>query len=665
MNNHPFAFTLLLLFALALTTACSPPADEAKKDAAAEKPSASDSSDAKAADEATAESKSEPKKFVLGDLLEPFDPPALAELDAKADWIDQPVLDSLELLAAHQKTLGPPLVTVEEALKLRNDSPENNKKILSAMGRLPANDDEVDWDAPIYRHTPADIKSSNPLMVSSVTEFDVTGLTSFGLFGFNWEFKPYASKDTVKSWQSSKDRTMDKVVIRDDLVWSDGKPITAHDVEFSFKVIMSEAVPVPAVRSGTDKLRWVKAYDDRTLVYFHKNALATNIWNLNFPVIPQHVYEKSIAADPTLQDSKYHVDLENNPVVGGPYIISKRIRGQEIVLTRRDDYFMRDGKQVRDKPFFKEVRFRVIPDPTVALLALKKGDVDEMILNPEQWQTQTDNDDFYRLNTKAYGLEWVYFYFCWNTQTPFFSDVRVRQAMSYAFNYKEMLDKLLYGLYEPSSGEYHPSSPYYPADEPLQPYSQDLDEAEELLDEAGWTDSDGDGVRDKLIDGRRVRFEFRILCNNAPLAVSICNLLRENLDQIGVICEVRPMEFTVMQEKTRKHEFHAMFAGWGTGADPDTSENIWGSGQMRNYGLYSNPKVDELFDKGRREFDPQKRAKIYAEIDKILYADQPYTWLYFRNSFYGFNKSLRGYNFSPRGPYNYGPGFGSIWKAKK
>ena len=429
---------LLLCFgALPLVVGCSPPSDDGPREAAADE---SDEKDSAA------------KEFVLGDLLEPFDPPPLAELDAKAGWTDQPVLDSMELLREYQKTLGKPLVTVEEALKLKNDSPGNNKKILSAMGRLPANDGEVDWDASILRHTGADIKSTNPLMISSTAEFDINGLTGFGLFGFNWEFKPYAGKDTVKSWQVSKDRIMDKVVIRDDLVWSDGKPITAHDVVFSFKAIMSDQVPVPAVRSGTDKFRWIEAYDDHTLVFFHKEALSTNIWNLNFPVIPKHVYEKSIREDPTLQDSKYHVELENNPVVGGPYIITKRTRGQEIVLTRREDYYMHDGKQVRDKPFFKEVRFRIIPDPTVSLLALKKGEVDELILRPEQWQTQTDDSDFYRLNTKASGLEWVNFHFCWNNKTPFFSDVRVRKAMSHAFNYKEMLDELLYGLYEPCNG---------------------------------------------------------------------------------------------------------------------------------------------------------------------------------------------------------------------
>jgi peptide/nickel transport system substrate-binding protein len=122
------------------------------------------------------------------------------------------------------------------------------------------------------------------------------------------------------------------------------------------------------------------------------------------------------------------------------------------------------------------------------------------------------------------------------------------------------------------------------------------------------------------------------------------------------------MEFTVLQQKSRDHDFHALQAGWGTGADPDTSRNIWVTNENRNYGQYSNAEVDRLFDEGRREFDLEKRAKVYQKIHQILWDEQPYTWLYTRNAFYGFNKKLRGYNYSPRGPYSYGPGFLSIWK---
>ena len=74
--------------------------------------------------------------------------------------------------------------------------------------------------------------------------------------------------------------------------------------------------------------------------------------------------------------------------------------------------------------------------------------------------------------------------------------------------------------------------------------------------------------------------------------------------------------------------------------------------------------MDKLFKEAELEFDRDKRGEIYGKIHLILYADQPYTWLYWRSAFYGFNKGLRGYFMSPRGPYHYSPGATAIWRAK-
>lgn len=621
--------------------------------------SASDVDEPEAEGSAQAATKGD-EKFVLGDLIKPFTPPTLEELEKAHEWIDMPVEDSMQLLRKRQAE-EKPQATVAEALKMKNDSSEANETILSALGRLPESDGQVNYDAEIVRYSPGDAKSTNPILASSVTEFDVGSLMSFGLFGFDWNFNQFATKDTVVSWQESKDRMVDKVVMRDDLTWSDGVPITAHDVVFSWKVIMSSQVPVPAMRSGTDKLKWIEAYDDHTLVFFHQAPLAINSWNISFGILPKHIYEKSIEEDPSLLDSDYHVKFESSPVTGGPYVIEKRVLGKDIVLKRRESYYTFNGKQVRDKPYFKSIRFRIITEPSVALLALQNGELDEKILTPEEWQTKTDGPQFYAKNTKVFGLEWVYFYFGWNNKTPYFSDARVRKAMSYAYDHDEMLQKLRYGLDQACNGIFHPTSKWAPKNAPA-PFKRDIAKAEALLEEAGWVDHDGDGIRDKEIDGNLVPFEFSILVTNNPDRIAVCNLLKENLGQIGILCNVRPLEFTVMQDKTMKHEFHAYFGGWGTGAYPDSSENLWKTGADRNFIQYSNPKVDALLDEAAASLDDEKRQELFGQIHNQLYDDQPYTWLYFQNSYYGFNKDLRGYNFSPRGPYNYGPGFGSIWK---
>jgi peptide/nickel transport system substrate-binding protein len=214
-----------------------------------------------------------------------------------------------------------------------------------------------------------------------------------------------------------------------------------------------------------------------------------------------------------------------------------------------------------------------------------------------------------------------------------------------------------------------------------------LDQAEELLEAAGWDFRDGDNVRSKIIDGRKVPFDFTLITTNVPERVRICNLLAQNLNRIGIKCVVRPLERVTHTDMMQRKEFDATFGGWGTGAEPDLSENIWATKAInggRNWISYSNRYVDGLYllakqvesaTEAREEivkkYELDKigispsatRAEAYGKIDDLLYADQPYTFLFYRSAFYGFNKELRGYMFSPRGPYHYSPGFFSIWNA--
>jgi peptide/nickel transport system substrate-binding protein len=426
---------------------------------------------------------------------------------------------------------------------------------------------------------------------------------------------------------------------------------------------MSDNVPVLALRQNMIQIKYVKAYDDHTLVVFFKEPFACNTDTLaNFPCFPKHIYEKSIAEDPLMTRTSYHTNLEDHPVTGGPYELVERVRNKEFVVRRRESYYMHNGKQVRPKPYFKEIRIKVIEDMNTALVALKGGEIEEMMLRAEQWANQTSGDDFYKRNTRVNAVEWTEFHITWNMKSPFFEDKRVRQAMSWAMDYKEMLNTICQGIYDQSRGPYHPTAWFFPKNGP-QPYHQDLKRAQELLDEAGWTDSDGDGVRDKEINGRRVRFEFNLFTYQTETALQTATLFKSCLDQIGIVCNVKPLEFTQLVDAQQHHKFDAAIGGWGAGTDPDTSSNLYVTGEGRNYGYYSNKQVDELFEKGRRELDHDKRAAIYGQIHNLMWEDQPYTWLFNRNSFYAFNKKLRGYNFSPTGPYHFDPGIQSLYKA--
>ena len=605
--------------------------------------------------------------FVLGNAIPAFEAPTLEELD-KLEWVDGQVVDALDALRAEQDELGPPKVTAAKALELRNDFPksrENNDKILDALSRVTPEDGAgVNYERSMVRHVGGDLNSTNPLFSSSVTDSELSGLVGVGIVGFDRHFEYFADSDVVVSWQRSKDNLVERFKLRDDLVWSDGRPFTAHDVEFTFKVIMSdhEQLVIPAIRTGPDQLRYVKAYDDHTLVYWHQEPYATRTGNMVWPIIPKHLYEKSINEDPSLKKSEHHRRLEDDPVTAGPYELTRRVRTQEFVVSRREGWYMHEGREVRRKPYFKDVRVKTIEDLNTALLALKAGDIEAMELRPEHWESLTTGDDFYGNNTKVMAKEWTEFHFLWNVKSRYFEDKRVRWAMSYAFDYDELLKTICRGLYEQGQGTFNPDSWMFPEDGP-QPLKQDLDKAEDLLDEAGWVDSDGDGVRDKEINGRVVPFEFQLMTYQTETGIQAATLMKECLDQVGIVANVKPTEFVVMQDKTQKHEFDATMGGWGTGADPDTSFNTYGTDEARNYGQYSNAEVDRLFMEGRRELDRQKRADIYGKIHMLLWEDQPVTWLFYRNGFFGFNKDIRGYTFSPRGPYSYSPGFMSFHGA--
>jgi peptide/nickel transport system substrate-binding protein len=197
----------------------------------------------------------------------------------------------------------------------------------------------------------------------------------------------------------------------------------------------------------------------------------------------------------------------------------------------------------------------------------------------------------------------------------------------------------------------------------LLPY--DLSRSAELLDEAGWKIDPADGWRYKEIDGKKIKFQFTLTYSKGPAtAPKISAIFQQDLKKIGVELDTQTLEWASFVEKINHHEFQAEMAGWGTGTDPDTGWNLWRTEEYktgRNYGGYSNGRVDELFAQGRREFDFEKRKAIYQEIHKILYEDQPYTWISNAPILCAINKRIRGVQFSPRGIYNFDPSFYAWW----
>lgn len=583
-------------------------------------------------------------------------PPVLAEVDAQAAWMNRPVRRSLTA-AREAEAREPPACPVAEALDIVNDSEEANARIVAALFRAPEAGEPGARDR-VTRHLLADVVSLNPLRAESVAEFDVLALTGIDLFGFDRSLTPFANADVVASWQTSRDGLLDKVVLHDNLTWSDGAPVTAHDVVFTWQLAVDPRVPARAFRAAAARLRAVKAYDDHTFVMFHAEPGATAAWDIDLPVIPRHAYASTWQLDPSLVTSPAHAALEARPVTGGPYEVAERTPGREIVLRRRPGWFDAGGRKVRERPPIEEIRFRIVAEPDAALEALEGGAVDEITMAPDQW---TPDAAFSDVAAKAMTPEWRSIQILWNLDTALFADRSVRRAMDYAFDHQRLIERLCHGLAMPASGPFAPDS-WVAAGRGAEPRRQDLAKAEALLDAAGWVDQDGDGVRDREIDGRRVPCEFSILCDRRPLHVAIGELVRQSAEAVGVRCTVRSVDPGDLRASVREGRFDACLTTWAAGVDPDSLAAAWSSDGPQNDGGYANPELDNLFVAARRERDRQRRAELYGRIEAILSEDQPCTWLAWRRQLRGISRRIAGDLFGIRGTVHWSPGLSTFWK---
>src|SRR5688572_16747150 len=149
----------------------------------------------------------------------------------------------------------------------------------------------------------SDPLSLNPIFRGNVSQTYLIEIIFAFPFSVDWNFETFADANVVESWETSENGLMERVVLREDLTWSDGKPFTAEDIEFSCKTILDKRLGVTVVSLMASALRAVKAIDRRTVLYVHKERLPTNHLSMNWPIIAKHIYAETLAEDPTGQKS--------------------------------------------------------------------------------------------------------------------------------------------------------------------------------------------------------------------------------------------------------------------------------------------------------------------------------------------------------------------------
>ncbi len=496
----------------------------------------------------------------------------------------------------------------------------------------------------VYRHLEADCKTLNWVLYTTANENYVLRYLYDRLLDYdeNLNVVPVLAKD----YQVSKDHRRITVTLRDSLRWHDGVPITAEDVRFTVEMILDPMVAAVNKKGWLSSLDRVELVDSLTLEFVWKEPYVTSLHALTeLAPIPKHVYG--------VGDFNEH-PANRAPVGSGPFTFEEWRTGQMISLVRNDDYY-------GPKAYLDRVVFKVIPDGTSALNALRTGELDEMRITQPQWDTQTNDADLVGRFEKTHYYVPQYNYFAWNCRSVWFSDKRVRRAMTMLFD-RETLNRELYsGNAQIVTGPFYVRSWAY--DTSVEPIPFDPEGAKGLLDEAGWTDANNDGVREK--DGTKFEFDFFII-SASETGRRFSELFQERCRKAGVIVNIKQLEGATFHEKVFKGEYDATLLAWRLENDPDVYDTFHSSQvppRGLNHAFYSNPQVDSLLEIGRLEFDREKRKEIYHRVHRLIHEDQPYTFVNSVPEKRLFNKRIGNILISPDGPFDFYPG-AAYWYIK-
>ncbi len=508
--------------------------------------------------------------------------------------------------------------------------------LLSACDRAP----QPESDRPQTEKPPAngdilvrgdigDASNLIPILASDSASHTVAGLIYNGLVKYDKNMTIVG--DLAESWEISSDGLVITFKLRKGVRWHDGKPFTAADVLYTYRVTIDPKTPT-AYGGDFLKVRKAEILDDHTFRVTYDKPFAPALISWGASILPRHLLEgKDITKSP----------LARHPVGTGPYRFSEWVAGQKIVLVANDDYF-------EGRPYIDGRITRIIPDTATMFLELRARNIDMMGLTPLQYTRQTDNNLFRRNFDKYSYLAFAYTYLGYNLKNPLFADKRVRQAISYAINKEEIVSGVLLGLGKPATGPFKPGT--WPHNDRVKIYNYDPAKARNLLAEAGWVDSDQDGILDR--EGKL--FAFEILTNQGNETRQKCaEIIQRQLAEVGIRVKIRIVEWSAfVTDFINKRRFEAVILGWTIPPDPDAYD-VWHSSktapQELNFVSYSNPEADEMLEAGRSTFDQAKRKIYYDRFQEILAEDQPYTFLYVPDELIILSNRIRGIEPAPAG----------------
>lgn len=441
----------------------------------------------------------------------------------------------------------------------------------------------------------------------------------------------------AESWDQSEDGMEHTLKLREGIKFHDGEPLTAEDVKFTLDIAMNEDYDGP--RAGYfEKIASVEVVDELTVKVTLSEPDPKIYIALGYHIYPKHILEDV----PVAELAEYTEFSTKNPIGAGPFKFDKWEDGQYVRVVANEDFI--DGR-----PYLDSLTYRIIPDADALMTALAAGDIDYYTVPSsdievaKEWEANGD------LKIES-GLGLSYTYLGYNLRNPLFEDVKVRQAITHALDRELMVSTIMKGDGEVANVPASPLSWAYD-EEGVPVFDYDVEKAKQLLEEAGWAPG-SDGILEK--DGQK--FEFSLKTNQGnKVREDLAVVVQEQLAEIGIKVTPDIMEWSafIADLDPPKWNYDAIILGWALSTDPDPSA-IFHSKEIEqglNYGAWKNEEADKLMDEANVTMDQEERAAMIADVNRIIAADQPYTFLYYANAHRAMPTNLEGVTFHARLEY--------------
>ncbi|MGA7933122.1 MAG: ABC transporter substrate-binding protein [Kovacikia sp.] len=491
---------------------------------------------------------------------------------------------------------------------------------------------------------------------------NVFSLTYIGLItenGLTGEIEP----DLAESWKISEDKKRITFTLRDGLKWSDGQPLTADDVIFSYQdIYLNPKIPTDiqdVLRIGKNRLLpSVRKIDDRHIEFITPEPFAPFLRSTGIPILPKHILQETVETKGPDGNPRFLTTWGTNTdpkkiICNGPYQLDGYVSSQRVIF-RRNPYYWRQDEKGKPKPYIERIVWSVVENRDTALIQFRSGglDISEPI-RPEDFTLLKQEEKRGKFTLYVGGQRPMTTFMAFNLnqgrrngrplvnpiKSRWFNNVSFRQAVAYAIDRNKMNNTIYRGLGTLINSTLIPQSPYYLSPEQgLKVYNYDPAKAKQLLLDAGFKyDSRG-----QLLDagGNRVRFTLMTNAGN-NIREAMISQIRQDLAKIGMQVDLSPINFNVMLDKLDNSlDWDAYLIGMGSGREPNDGSNIWSlNGSSHNFNqppLPGKPPIEgrvvadweaeiaRLFIEGAQELDETKRKAIYAKTQQLTQENLPW-----------------------------------------